>query len=112
MFSLYMYTWSLALLWLNESGSLSSDARQPEVSLFLFLNALTIQICIAKWLYSYRDDFPKNLFKIVAQDCKKSTSVRLASLTNVGAYKLPNEESLAAAFRNSRLNRQNTGARI
>ena len=49
---------------------------------------------------------------LLLKDCKKSTSVRLASLTNVGAYKLPNEESLAAAFRNLRQNRQNTGARI
>ena len=27
---------------------------------------------MAKWLYSYRDDLPKNLFKITAQVCKMS----------------------------------------
>ena len=52
------------------------------------------QICIAKWLYSYREDLLKNLFKIVPRDCKKSTSVRLAWLTNFGAYKLPNEKNV------------------
>ena len=30
------------------------------------------QICVAKCLYSYRDDLPKILFKITAQVCKKS----------------------------------------
>ena len=29
-------------------------------------------ICMAKWLYSYRDDLPKGLFKITAEECKKS----------------------------------------
>ena len=29
------------------------------------------QICVAKRLYSYRDDLPKILFKITAQVCKK-----------------------------------------
>ena len=42
-----------------------SDAPQPEVSLFFFLICLdATKICIAKGLYSYRDDFSKNLFKI------------------------------------------------
>ena len=31
-------------------------------------------MCIDMCLYSYRDDLPKNLFKITAQVCKKSTS--------------------------------------
>ena len=31
------------------------------------------QICIAKCIYSYRDDLPQNLFKITAQEYKKST---------------------------------------
>ena len=29
---------------------------------------------MAKWLYPYKDDLPKGLFKITAEDCKKSTS--------------------------------------
>ena len=37
-------------------------------------------ICIAKCLNSYRDNFPKKLFKITAQECKKSTSGWRASL--------------------------------
>ena len=43
------------------------------------------QICMAKCLYSYRDDLPKNFFKIAAQECKKSTSGWRASLKNVAA---------------------------
>ena len=45
------------------------------------------QICIAKSLFSYRDDLPKNLFKIIAQECKKSTSGWRASLKMVAALK-------------------------
>ena len=44
------------------------------------------QIFIAKCLYSYRDDLPKNLLKITAQVCKKSTSGWPALLKNVAAY--------------------------
>ena len=33
----------------------------------------------------YRDDLPKNLVKIAAQECKKSTSGWRASLKNVAA---------------------------
>ena len=43
------------------------------------------QICVAKFLCSYRDDLLKNLFKIAAQVCKKSTSGWRASLKNVAA---------------------------
>ena len=43
------------------------------------------QICIAKCLYSFRDDLPKNLLKITAQVCKKSTSGWPALLKNVAA---------------------------
>ena len=43
------------------------------------------QICIAKCLYSYRDDLPKNLLKITAQVWKKSTSGWPALLKNVAA---------------------------
>ena len=43
------------------------------------------QICIAKSLYYYRDGLPKSLFKITAQECKKSTSGWHASLKNVAA---------------------------
>ena len=38
------------------------------------------QICIAKCLLSYRDDLRKNLFKITAEECKKSTSGWRSSL--------------------------------
>ena len=40
-------------------------------------------ICMAKWLYSYRDDLPKGLFKITAAECKKSrlpVDVRISTL--------------------------------
>ena len=43
------------------------------------------QICIAKCLYSYKDNLPKNLFKVTAQVCKKSASGWRASLKNVAA---------------------------
>ena len=43
------------------------------------------QICIAKYLYTYRDDLLKNLFKITAEEFKKSTSGWRASLKNVVA---------------------------
>ena len=62
-----------------------SDARQPEVNLFSFNMPCRFQICIPKSLFSYRDDLPKNLFKIIAQECKKSTSGWRASLKMVNA---------------------------
>ena len=41
-------------------------------------------MCIAKCLYSYRDDLPENLGKTTAQEGKKkSTSSWRASLKNV-----------------------------
>ena len=43
-------------------------------------------MCIVTCLYSYRDDLPKNLFKITAQVCKNSTSGWRASLKNVAAW--------------------------
>ena len=43
------------------------------------------QICIAKCLYSCRDDLPKNLFKMTAEESKKSSSAWRASLKNVVA---------------------------
>ena len=33
---------------------------------------------MAKCLYSYRDDFPKSLFKITAQVCKKKAAMLLS----------------------------------
>ena len=44
------------------------------------------QICIAKCFYFHRDDLTKHLFKITAQECKKSTSGWPASLKNVAEY--------------------------
>ena len=43
------------------------------------------RIYIAKCLNSYRDDLPKNLFKITAQECETSISGWRASLKNVAA---------------------------
>ena len=51
-----------------------SNARQPEVSFISLLMPWRHHICMAKWFYSYRDDLPKGLFKITAEECKKSTS--------------------------------------
>ena len=53
------------------------NARQPEVRPFPFKYVLTLPIiCLAncKCLYSYREDFPKNLGKTLAQGYKMSTS--------------------------------------
>ena len=43
------------------------------------------QISVAKCLYSSRDDLSKHLFKITAEECKKSTSGRRTSLENAAA---------------------------
>ena len=61
-------------------GSLSSYVFEPRTSSgserFSLLICLdTTKVCIAKCLYSYRDDLPKNLFKITAQGCKKKREV-------------------------------------
>ena len=52
------------------------------MTLFSFNIPCRFQISIAKSLFSYRDNLPKNLFKIIAQECKKSTSGWRASLKN------------------------------
>jgi len=52
---------------------------------FSFSKTSRYRICIAKCLNSYRDDLPKNLFKITAKVCKKSISGWRASLKNVAA---------------------------
>ena len=51
------------------------------------------QICIASCLYSYRDNLPKHLFKITAQDRKKSTSGLRASHKTL-LFKPPNSFSI------------------
>ena len=58
--------------------------RKWTYSLLIFLVAS--KICIAKSLFYYRDDLPKNLFKIIAQECKKSTSGWRASLKMVATF--------------------------
>ena len=52
---------------------------------FSFSKPLRYLIYIAKCPNSYRDDLPKNLFKITAQVCKTSISGWRASLKNVAA---------------------------
>ena len=47
---------------------------------FSFNKPWRYHICIATCLNSYRDDLRKNLLKITAQECKKSTSGWRASL--------------------------------
>jgi len=54
-----------------ETGTVRLLVRHGDHSATL---PLRYQICIVKCLYSYRDDFPKNLFQITAEGCKKSTS--------------------------------------
>ena len=58
--------------------------RKWTYSLLIFLVAS--KICIAKSLFYYRDDLPKTLFKIIAQECKKSTSGWRASLKMVATF--------------------------
>ena len=60
-------------------GSLSSDVFERRTStgsepFSLFSKPLRYLIYIAKCPNSYRDDLPKNLFKITAQVCKTSIS--------------------------------------
>ena len=52
------------------------------------------QISIAKSFFCYRDDLHKNLVKIIAQECKKSTSGWRASLKMVAAFQIINQQSL------------------
>ena len=52
------------------------------------------QICIAKSLFCYRDDLAKNLFKIIARECKKSTSGWRESLKMVAGFQSINQQSL------------------
>ena len=52
---------------------------------FSFSKPWRYRIYIAKCLNSYRDDLPKNLFKIMAQECKTSTSSWRVSLKSVAA---------------------------
>ena len=51
-------------------------------SFFSFNMRQRYHICVAECFYSYRDDLPKNLFKVTAQECKKSTSCWRSSLKN------------------------------
>ena len=51
------------------------------------------QICIAKSLYYYRDDLPKSLFKITAQDAKSLLTVDVRRL-KTSLLKLPNAFSV------------------
>ena len=66
-----------------------SDARQPEVipyrkwCLFLYNTTWRYQICIAKCLYSYRDDLAQTSGWTTANEWKRSTSGGRASLKNV-----------------------------
>ena len=59
--------------------------RNRKWAFFSFNIPWGYHICIAKCLYSYRDDLPKNLFKITAEEFKKSTSGWRAWLKNVVA---------------------------
>ena len=57
-------------------GSLRSNVFELRTStgselVFSFIMPWRHQICMAKCLYSYRDDLPKSLFKINAQECKE-----------------------------------------
>ena len=68
---------------LKQACLIDSDAE-------LFMNLIQyiyiyIYICVCVCLYSQREDLPKNLFKIIAQECKKSTSGRRGSLKKVAA---------------------------
>ena len=56
------------------------------MNLFSFNIPCRFQICVAKSLFSYRDDLPKNLFKNIAQECKKSTCGWSASLKMVATF--------------------------
>lgn len=67
-------------------GRVLSDAGQPRSqAVFLWKMPWRYKICIAKCLYSFRDDFPENLGKTTTQDCKKSTSGWRGSLQNAFA---------------------------
>ena len=62
----------------------ATDVKR-KLAFFSFSKPWRYRIYIAKCLNSYRDDLPKNLFKITAQECKMSTSGWRASLKNVAA---------------------------
>ena len=59
------------------------STRSEPFSLLISLDA-TIFVLLSVFKSS-RDDLPKYLFKIMVQECKKSTSSCCASLKNVAA---------------------------
>ena len=69
------------------SGSLSkgvlSDARQPEVRRIFFNMLWRCQVWNDKGVFSHTDDLSEILSKTAAQECKRSTSVWLASLKSL-----------------------------
>lgn len=69
--------------------------RQPEVSLFLLLYAvICYQICMAKCLYSDRDDLPKILFKIIVFKSAKCPFPLYMRCIKTLLLKLPNDSSV------------------
>ena len=66
--------------------SLSSDPRQPEVRHFKICKCLdATKFVVLSDLNLIETSSPKNVFKVAAQECKKSTFGRRASLKNVAA---------------------------
>ena len=57
-------------------------------AVFSFNMPWRYQICMARCFYAYRDDLTKHLFKITAQECKKSTSVDMRR-SKTSLLKLP-----------------------
>ena len=71
-------------------GTLSKDVFEPRTStgseafsLFICLDAN--KLVIAEFLFSFKDDLPKNFNQIIPQWCKKSTSGWRTSLKNAVA---------------------------
>ena len=66
--------------------SLSTDPRPPEVRHFLIFKCLdATKSVVLSDLNLIETISPKNVFKVTAQECKKSTFGRRASLKSVAA---------------------------
>ena len=76
----FQFTFFVAWQWKRSIRRLSWVTHvNRKWDLFHFDIPWRCQICLAKYLYSYRDDLPENLGK-TTEECKKPTSGRLLSL--------------------------------
>lgn len=60
-----------------------NSTRNKAISLRIFNTLWRYKICLAKFLFSYRDDLPENLGKSIAKEFNNTLSGWPVSLKNV-----------------------------